>query len=86
MKTLSDPTRLRIIRALIEGPLSVSRLATRTGLPVNHLSHHLGRMRMTGLVTCTRDGRRIIYKIAERVASKNGLDLGCARIEFRPLA
>ena len=85
MKTLSDPSRIRIVRALISGPSSVSRLATRTGLSVHRLSHHLGRMRLSGLVACTRDGRRIVYRIADDVAAENGIDLGCARILFRPL-
>jgi DNA-binding transcriptional ArsR family regulator len=85
MKVLSDPNRIRIVRALIAGPSSVSGISERTGLDVHRISHHLGRMRLAGIVECVREGRSIIYRISEHIAVANGLDLGCACIMFRSL-
>ena len=85
MKVLSDPNRIRIVRALIAGPANVSRLSEMTGLTVHRISHHLGRMRPAGIVECVREGRTVVYRIAEDVAVDGGVDLGCACILFRAL-
>jgi DNA-binding transcriptional ArsR family regulator len=85
MKVLSDSNRIKIVRALITGPSNVGGISKRTGLTVHRISHHLGRMRLAGLVECTRDGRSIVYQIAPSIAVQGGLDLGCACILFRAL-
>ena len=85
MKTLSDPNRIRIVRALIAGPANVTAISTRAGLSVHRVSHHLGRMRQAGLVACTRHGRQIVYRIAEEIVTESGLDLGYCHVQFRPL-
>ena len=85
MKILSDANRIKIVRALISGPSHVGSISERTGLSVHRISHHLGRMRLARLVAATRDGRNIVYRIADSVATAGGVDLGCACIIFRPL-
>jgi ArsR family transcriptional regulator len=85
MKALSDSNRIKIIRALISGPANVGEISKRTGLNCQRISHHLARMRMVGIVECTRDGRSIVYQIAPSIAVEGGLDLGCACIIFRKL-
>ena len=85
MKTLSDPNRIRIVRALIAGPANVSELSARAGLSVHRVSHHLGRMRGSGLVTCTRHGRKMVYRIAASVSTAGGLDLGFCQVQFREM-
>ena len=85
MKILSDANRIKIVRALISGPSHVSSISEATGLSVHRISHHLGRMRLARLVAATRDGRNIVYRIADSVATAGGVDLGCACIIFRPL-
>ena len=85
MKILSDANRIKIVRALISGPSHVSSISELTGLSVHRISHHLGRMRLARLVAATRDGRNIVYRIADTVATQGGVDLGCACIIFRPL-
>ncbi|MEI8244035.1 MAG: metalloregulator ArsR/SmtB family transcription factor [bacterium] len=84
MKALSDPNRIRIVRALLVGPANVTEIAARAGLSVHRVSHHLGRMRPAGLVACTRRGRQMIYRIAEAVGTADGLDLGFCHVQFRP--
>ena len=85
MKILSDANRIKIVRALITGPSNVGSISERAGLSVHRISHHLGRMRLAKIVDSTRDGRNIVYRIADSVATPGGVDLGCACIIFRPL-
>ena len=85
MKVLSEAPRLLIIRALIPGPCHVAAIAEQTGLSPARVSHHLGRMRLAGVVEGSREGQTIVYRIAARIATPDGLDLGCCRIQFRKL-
>ena len=83
MKILSDPNRILIVHALIPGPASVGEISIRSGLSVHRVSHHLGRLRLSGLVSCTRHGRSIVYRITESLLSENGLNLGYCHVRFR---
>ncbi len=63
---LGDRTRLRLVRELHEaGELSVGELAERTGLALANVSQHLGRLADGGLVARRRDGRSVLYRIAD---------------------
>lgn len=53
LKSLGDPTRLRILRYLSAGPLSPSELARRLRLRPPTVIHHLRLLRFTGLVKIT---------------------------------
>jgi DNA-binding transcriptional ArsR family regulator len=85
MMVLSDSNRLRIIRALLNGSRNVGEIAKSVNLGVHRVSHHLGIMRLVGLVEAKRQGRNINYSISQRVLTKKGLDLGCCTIQFRAL-
>ncbi len=85
MKVLSEAPRLAIIRALIHGPRNVSAISEATDLPQARASHHLGRMRLAGVVECSRKGQAVVYRIAARIARSDGIDLGCCRIRFRKI-
>jgi DNA-binding transcriptional ArsR family regulator len=50
MKALADPTRLRILRYLAEGPFTPSELARRLRLRPPTVTHHLNTLRLAGLV------------------------------------
>lgn len=70
----SDPSRLAILEALCAGPLTVSTLVEKTGLPQPNVSSHLAYLRSRGLVTCVQQGRRRHYQLSDtRVASLLGL-------------
>lgn len=60
-----DPTRLRIIEALKNGPLTVSEIVTLTGCSQSNVSNHLGCLRDCGLVIAQRDGRYVSYHISD---------------------
>ena len=85
MKALSDPNRIKLIRALIGRERTVSEISRVTGLAPSRVSHHLGRMRLAGLVESVRNGRTVVYSVSKRIATEWGLDLGCSCIMFRKL-
>jgi ArsR family transcriptional regulator len=62
-KSLSDRTRLRIIRLLLERDLCVCELMFVLGMAQSRISHQLRILRDAGLVEDTRDGQWIIYRI-----------------------
>lgn len=61
LKLLADPTRLRVLWALLHGEHSVGPLAAHVGVPAAGLSQHLAKLRLAGVVTARRDGNRIYY-------------------------
>lgn len=73
LKSLADPTRLRIINLLMEGSQCNCELGENLGLPPNLISHHLALLRQIGLVTAERnptDARWIIYSVNQEVLSQ----------------
>ncbi|MFY2791559.1 metalloregulator ArsR/SmtB family transcription factor [Rhodococcus sp. KRD162] len=64
-RMLSDPTRLHILWLLDRGPADVSALTTATGTSRTAVSQHLAKLRFTGLVETRREGRNVIYRLAD---------------------
>jgi ArsR family transcriptional regulator len=64
-KTLGHAHRLELIEQLAQGERSVEILATRTGLSVANASQHLQHLRRAGLVTTRRDGKFVLYRLAD---------------------
>lgn len=62
---LSDLTRFRILGALSLGEKSVSDLEEICAVSQSAISHQLRLLRDRGLVTARRDGRRVIYSLAD---------------------
>lgn len=63
-KLLGDPTRLRILYALLEaGELCVCDLSAVVGAPETSVSHALRLLRMAGVVRSRRAGRMAYYTI-----------------------
>lgn len=66
----ADPSRLSIIEALRDGPLSVGEIAEQTGLSQPNTSNHLSCLADCGLVRRERDGRYVHYELSNgRVAA-----------------
>jgi DNA-binding transcriptional ArsR family regulator len=61
LKLLADPTRLRILWALLHGEHSVGHLADHVGAPAPAVSQHLAKLRLARLVQTRRDGNHIFY-------------------------
>lgn len=60
---LSDPTRLRLLRLMADGEVSVGYLADELGESQPKVSRHLATLRSMGLVSTRRDGKWIYYAI-----------------------
>lgn len=64
LKTLADPTRLRILFLLKDEELSVYELQTITHMGQSRISTHLGVLQENGFLTSRPQGRRTLYKLA----------------------
>jgi DNA-binding transcriptional ArsR family regulator len=64
LAALAQDNRLDVFRLLVragDNGMPAGAVATALGLPPNTLSFHFDRLRQAGLVTCTREGRSLIY-------------------------
>jgi DNA-binding transcriptional ArsR family regulator len=65
-KVLGDPTRLALLRRLARGDASVGELVEAVGSPSqSRVSNHLACLRWCGLVTTEKNGRSVIYRLAD---------------------
>lgn len=65
-KLLSDPHRLRIIYALVEGgEMCVGAIAELVGSSESATSHQLRNLRLAGFVRSRRHGREVFYSVAD---------------------
>src|SRR5665647_3097819 len=61
-KVLADPSRCRLVAAIIEaGELCVCDLAATVEMSESNVSHHLGVLRAHGLVRARREGKMVFY-------------------------
>jgi DNA-binding transcriptional ArsR family regulator len=65
-KAVGDPTRLRIIALLRQGPLHGQAIAGKLGLKPPTITHHLKKLRDTGMVYSRRDKNTIYFHLDER--------------------
>lgn len=62
----SNYTRMKILVALADGPLSVSELVDKIGEEQSNVSHHLSQMAHCSLVDVKREGKKRIYSLNEK--------------------
>lgn len=72
---LSDPTRARILMALLEAPAYPADLAAALGVTRQSMSNHLACLRGCGLVIAVPEGRRSRYELADPRLGHALLDL-----------
>ena len=63
LQALATPSRLLILTRLRSSPCAVGELAEAVGMEQSAVSHQLRLLRALGLVSGTRDGRRIVYSL-----------------------
>jgi len=63
-RMLADATRVRLLRALGTGELSVGELAAAVGKRPGAVSQHLAKLRLVRLVTTRQQGTQVFYRIA----------------------
>ncbi len=78
-KALAHEHRVELIEQLAQGPRSVEALAERVGLSLANASQHLQQLRRAGLVGTQRDGKRVLYRLADEVETEIVALLGALR-------
>ncbi|MET3617665.1 DNA-binding transcriptional ArsR family regulator [Peptoniphilus olsenii] len=76
-KSLSDPTRLKIIYALSKGELCVSDISLLLDMSQSSISHQLAFLRGQRLIKVRRIGRRAYYSLDDEhvfCIFKDGID------------
>ena len=73
-KALADPTRLRLLQRLADGPATVTELIEHVDLSQPLVSWHLRRLRAASVVETRRSGREVICTL-----SREALDYFRAR-------
>jgi DNA-binding transcriptional ArsR family regulator len=63
-RMLADPTRIKVLWALLQGESSVACLAELAGAAPTAVSQHLAKLRLAGLVTGRREGTFVYYSAA----------------------
>jgi ubiquinone/menaquinone biosynthesis C-methylase UbiE/DNA-binding transcriptional ArsR family regulator len=70
LKTLSDPTRLRLLALVSREELSVAELQEILGMGQSRISSQLALLRQVNLVSDRRDGKRAYYSLRSTLAAK----------------
>ena len=60
-RAMSDPTRVKIIAALLESEINVHTVAELVGISESAASHQLRTLRQMRLVRARRRGREVFY-------------------------
>lgn len=64
-QVLSDPTRVRLVKALADGEWCVSELTHALQMDQPAVSHQLKYLRELGLVSWKKTGRHVYYTLAD---------------------
>jgi len=64
-RTMGDESRLKILRALMSGPITVTRIVEATGQSQANVSKHLSILSRSGLVDRRKEGTRVWYNIKD---------------------
>ncbi len=74
---LCDPTRLRLLNVLAQGPVCVCHFQDVLGEPQVKISKHLAYLRERGLVESERQGNWVIYGLAANRSRELQANLAC---------
>ncbi|NLC27582.1 MAG: winged helix-turn-helix transcriptional regulator [Campylobacteraceae bacterium] len=69
-KVFGDPTRLKIINALLESQMCVCDLAKLLGMSESAISHQLRLLRQARLVRYQKAGRAVFYSLDDEHISR----------------
>jgi DNA-binding transcriptional ArsR family regulator len=84
---LGDRTRLALLHALTGGEADVTTLTEACGAARPAVSQHLARLRLAGLVSTRKEGRRVIYSLRDghlRRLVDEALNVADHRLSDRP--
>lgn len=66
-KALADPTRLRLLQRMANGPATVTELTEHVDLSQPLVSWHLRRLKAAGVVETRRAGREVICTLSREM-------------------
>jgi ArsR family transcriptional regulator len=72
-----DPTRLRILHLLAQGPLCVCHVQEVLGEPQVKISKHLGYLKAHGMVEARREANWMIYSLPAHPSRELKANLAC---------
>lgn len=64
-KVFGDFTRIRILYVLLENEMRVCDIAEQLDMTQSAISHQLRILKQSSLVKCRREGKAIIYELAD---------------------
>ena len=64
-KGLGDPSRLRIVEALLEKERNVSKLIQLLKLPQSNISNHLACLKWCGYISSRKEGTSVYYQVTD---------------------
>ena len=72
-KLISDPTRFKIIKILLDTQkdVCVNEIAEMAGVSHSATSHQLAKLEAKNIVTCFRVGRTMCYKIKQNQLARD---------------
>ncbi|MEO6061944.1 MAG: metalloregulator ArsR/SmtB family transcription factor [Thermoflexales bacterium] len=62
-QAMSDPSRVRILLALLQGEVNVGAIAEKVGISESAVSHQLRGLRQLRIVSARKDGRSVFYSL-----------------------
>ena len=72
---LGNRTRMKIVALLMDGELNVGELASLLDLKEPTVSHHLSRLRPTGIVNLRLEGNQHFYRLNKNALQSMGQDI-----------
>jgi DNA-binding transcriptional ArsR family regulator len=79
---LSDKNRLRMVLMLADGERNVTDICEELKLAQPTVSHHLGLLRMNGVIVPKRQGKKVIYTLDPATGRVSGGKLKLATPPF----
>ena len=79
-QAMSDPSRVRILFALLQGEVNVGAIAEQVGVSESAVSHQLRGLRQLRIVSARKDGRTVFYALDDDHV-RSLLTLGLEHIE-----
>ena len=64
-RTFGDTTRIKLLYALMDGNKCVADLTAAAGASQSAVSHQLRILKQMDLVRCRKDGKQMIYSLAD---------------------
>ena len=64
-KTISEPSRLKILFALSVGELCVEHIVEAVGGNQSAVSHQLKTLKDNKIVKCRREGKKVLYSVSD---------------------